>query len=828
MKISKQNSLFFIGLTFLFGLTLFSGLILSSSSTFADDNDTVVDDVSITIPMACTLSGVGMNTHNATINNGTYASDIGTTTIKAFCNDNEGFAIYANGYTNNEDGNNVLTDSTLGSTHDIVTGIATSGNTSNWSMKLAKTGDSGDTTNTPFTIDSAPNTSGGTDATFADYHVVPSKFTKVAHKDSSTDMDSSTGGVTLATTYAAYISKTQSAGTYIGQVKYVLVHPSTAPEPVNSDQVGVTYHGNGLTFSGGATKNRVVYAASPMYVGTTATIAKSPNVNSDGTQNGGNASGTDDYDTVTISGADKLKVVITYDLTTDGNTWIGYVDEVVSSYDDANDWQSLESGTSGTETMYFEGDSVTFNTYVDSNGSDSQDYGYYAQVYPLYTTEQAGTTISDVTTLTAETGTYATTTTWKGKWYITNNNETVFLEDEAAVINYLKQNDSLLGTNVEVYAYNPYTVYYNGNGATAGTMSGFYTKMDTISSTADLMAYNFKKAGYGFAGWSEDQNATVNSGSKIYGPNERVTISDFSFNNAHETTLYAVWVPSAGNLQNWSGCSSLGSGQVTALTDNRDNNVYTVGKLADGNCWMMENLRLDDTATALSNDNTNSPYGTFTSLSATSDVWCQSSDTACINKPKLNTNNINIGGSNTSNTTLVTTPGTWDGSHDDSEQYYEGNNNYSQWYGYGNYYNWNSATAGNGFYQIQRGTTPGDICPNGWHLPNGGTDTGTNGGGVSGGFSYLDIQLGGTGDNQTDNSGEEVVSNKWRKYPNNFIYAGSWHQVSSTGRGDFGAYSSRTAYNLIKFYYLFLGVNNISLSEGAYKYYGYSVRCLTQ
>ena len=34
-------------------------------------------------------------------------------------------------------------------------------------------------------------------------------------------------------------------------------------------------------------------------------------------------------------------------------------------------------------------------------------------------------------------------------------------------------------------------------------------------------------------------------------------------------------------------------GEVKALKDQRDNNVYTVAKLADGNCWMIENLRLD-------------------------------------------------------------------------------------------------------------------------------------------------------------------------------------------------------------------------------------------
>ena len=49
-----------------------------------------------------------MNTHTAEINNGQLNSSIGETTIKSFCNDSNGFAIYAIGYTDNTEGKNVL------------------------------------------------------------------------------------------------------------------------------------------------------------------------------------------------------------------------------------------------------------------------------------------------------------------------------------------------------------------------------------------------------------------------------------------------------------------------------------------------------------------------------------------------------------------------------------------------------------------------------------------------------------------------------------------------------------------------------------------------
>ena len=51
-----------------------------SSNTLAEDT---VDKVNISVPVSCSLSGTGMTSHTATIENGRYVSDIGTTTLKA-------------------------------------------------------------------------------------------------------------------------------------------------------------------------------------------------------------------------------------------------------------------------------------------------------------------------------------------------------------------------------------------------------------------------------------------------------------------------------------------------------------------------------------------------------------------------------------------------------------------------------------------------------------------------------------------------------------------------------------------------------------------------
>ena len=226
----KINELFVANL--LITTIILIGTILTSTFVFGDD---VVDEVNVIVPESCTMSGTGMNTHNAEIQNGTYQANIGTTTLHAFCNDNNGFAIYAAGYTGNEIGatnSNKLVGTSASSNATIVTGLVTSTpnpDISNWAMKLAITQDSGDTTGTnAFTIDS------DTEGTFSAYHTVPNEYTKVAHKNSATDMTTNTGGIKLTTTYAAYISKTQPADTYTGQVIYTLVHPASMAAPIVS------------------------------------------------------------------------------------------------------------------------------------------------------------------------------------------------------------------------------------------------------------------------------------------------------------------------------------------------------------------------------------------------------------------------------------------------------------------------------------------------------------------------------------------------------------------------------------------------------------------
>ena len=189
------------------GTTCVSGSIMLGTSAFAGGNSSV-DRVKFTVPEMCTMSSDTTSDHTSKIIGGINATNIGATTFSVTCNDTNGYAIYAIGYGNGEDGNtNLIAQSPLTATNNIATGLATSGNVSNWSMKLTAGNDGSEILND-----------------YDDYNIVPETFTKVAVKESGINTD--TSKTTFSSTYGVFASLEQPAGNYIGQVKYVMIHPS--------------------------------------------------------------------------------------------------------------------------------------------------------------------------------------------------------------------------------------------------------------------------------------------------------------------------------------------------------------------------------------------------------------------------------------------------------------------------------------------------------------------------------------------------------------------------------------------------------------------------
>ena len=139
-------------------------------------------------------------------------------------------------------------------------------------------------------------------------------------------------------------------------------------------------------------------------------------------------------------------------------------------------------------------------------------------------------------------------------------------------------------------------------------------------------------------------------------------------------------------------CANATMDQTFTLTDTRDNTEYTVAKLQDGNCWMTQNLAL----------------GGSTAMNLTQA-------------------DSNVGPSGFTLPASVT-EGSWAGSLDSPEFFdYAGNYPSQQATNkYGNYYNWNAATAGSGTSATISSDASHSICPKNWRLPSVGTDVTTD------------------------------------------------------------------------------------------------------
>ena len=212
MKI-KNSRLAYVTLS-LVGILFLSGAILSHSisSTYAHENT-----LNITIPSACTFSSGGGNYSVSMLDGST---EINANSITTSCNDASGYAIYAVGYSGDSDtGNNTDLINTANSTYNIKTdGSSDTG--SNWKLKFTVVSDA--------TIAGSYNT----------YQNIPSTYTKIASYNANT-----ASGI-ITPHYQINLTGIQQPGTYVGQVKYVLVHPNTM-----SPTYTINYNANGGTGS---------------------------------------------------------------------------------------------------------------------------------------------------------------------------------------------------------------------------------------------------------------------------------------------------------------------------------------------------------------------------------------------------------------------------------------------------------------------------------------------------------------------------------------------------------------------------------------------------
>ncbi len=200
------------------------------------------------------------------------------------------------------------------------------------------------------------------------------------------------------------------------------------------------------------------------------------------------------------------------------------------------------------------------------------------------------------------------------------------------------------------------------------------------------------------------------------------------------------------------------------LYDIRDGNSYRVRKLADGNCWMTENLRLTGPRTLIPGDS-----------------------------------NVS------SNWTLPAANGAFPNSCVDTAYNTKSSTDAATYTSYGNYYNWYAATAGTGTCAMASGNAASSICPKGWSLPTGGQ-----------GGQFEDLY-----DQYPSATG-------FLSAPLNFILSGYRDDGGSQYVDNGGYYWSSAVYSTYSAYRLYLDKNIASPSYISIKRYGFTIRCTVQ
>ena len=359
------------------------------------------------------------------------------------------------------------------------------------------------------------------------------------------------------------------------------------------------------------------------------------------------------------------------------------------------------------------------------------------------------------------------------------------------VINFLAVANPIPTYTVTLATVNADSIEIDGisyiNGDTPNLVQGTHTISGTLPT------------GYGFGGWASTGNITIANSSSL---STTITVTGTG------TLRLTGEVPKTymQNLTSSTIATLLPSvGSTATVYDNRDENEYTIAKLADNKYWMVSNLNLAG-GTAIS---------------------CTTSD--CENYTIPTTQGWQSGGKlpasstsgfNTDNYAYVYNSGNITTSQSDCTSSKACNS----------YYSWDAATLGSGrSISTDNTNAPYSICPKGWKLPT--TYNGSGTAAEATDFRKLMIALGGSNSVQTYDSSTSptgaTMYGKLTASPYNFLLAGSYRTGSFISGGSGGYYWSATSFSSSA------GARYLTFSstsvDSAYYYGrrgGFSVRCV--
>ena len=274
---------------------------------------------------------------------------------------------------------------------------------------------------------------------------------------------------------------------------------------------------------------------------------------------------------------------------------------------------------------------------------------------------------------------------------------------------------------------------------------------------------------------------------------------------------------------------------------------YRIRKLADGNCWMTENMDLpigesttfysyDTNLTAIpdSSITESGTYGTYTNTDniiswtpknvvdtatcttgaahcspnttgpATSDSWCYNNNDGPIDTNVKNAHNYQGPGCTHGE------PGA-PGSLTEN-RYVDDNDGKRQ--GIGAYYNWAASTAQSGGNN-ENGDAVNSICPKGWRLPSGGDSS------TAKSFATLTSTYG-----YTDDATGSAAA---RKFPLSLVYSGTYHWDGYlNNQGYNGNWWSSSPYtSSTRAYNLYMNSSYLFPQDSSVKAHGFALRCVS-
>ena len=235
--------------------------------------------------------------------------------------------------------------------------------------------------------------------------------------------------------------------------------------------------------------------------------------------------------------------------------------------------------------------------------------------------------------------------------------------------------------------------------------------------------------------------------------------------------------------------------------DSRDNNDYYIAKLADGNIWFLDNLRLD-----LTNPTVQANLTSATTNATDTSLNCLTGRTTGCTSPY--TTAADVDWTSSYSYTAAMSSATYATTIDSNSSNNWGNGSHM----YGVYYNYCAASAGSYCYDSnssQDGVNASeDICPAGWRMPTGNS---------TGEWGVLRTTI----NNNTASDSASIQARLSLPLSGYYFYNGSLSYQGSRGR-----WWSSARYLGSVMYRFNANATGTSATEGGDRRDGYSIRCL--